>query len=306
MLRISSNEELLINMVHQAPVPVLITDTFRNIVYINSQFTNLTGYSVEDVLGKNPRILSAGKTPPQVYKELWDTVFSGGVWQGDLLNRRKDGEEFWESIAISPIRNKEGAVTHFVGIWQDSTQRKHHLEDVERRSIEFERQAITDDLTGIYNRRFVFSELEREIERAKRYNRPFSGMMIDVDDFKKINDQYGHPIGDRVLRTLAAVLKQSLRKVDVLGRYGGDEFLVVLPETKLEAVKRAARRIQKNLADYEENVIGGLSHFTVSIGLFSSERLGESNPKEIIEKIDEALLKAKQAGKNKIIIESTP
>ena len=295
-------EDLLVQAMDQGPNPVVITDGNGKIVYVNKKFVKFTGYGAEEMLGENPRVLSAGRTPPETYKHLWATILSGQVWQGELCNKRKNGEVFWESISIAPVKDRQGRVTHFVGMWHDSTERKSREEKMTTDLKEFEHQSITDELTGQYNRRHILSELEREIERSKRYGRQLSGMMIDIDNFKMINDRHGHLVGDRVIRTFAAVLRKSIRKVDVLGRYGGDEFLVILPEATLEISRLVAQRIQENLSEYDENVLGALGKLTASIGLFSFENIAKVNQNAFIEKIDRALLLSKQAGKNTITV----
>lgn len=292
---LNSRTNLLLKAVEQAPVPVLITNAQADIEYVNPRFTELTGYTEMELIGKNPRVFASGKTPRQTYEELWKTILSGKVWQGEMCNQRKDGEIYWESIAISPIRDRKNRVTHFVGIWQDTTQRKL-LED------ELQTQSRTDDLTGQYNRRHILVELEKEVERAIRYGRHLSGMMVDIDDFKLINDKYGHLMGDRVLKSVAAVLEHSIRRIDILGRYGGDEFLVILPESALEIARLVAQRIQKNLLEYYQNVVRDLAPLTVSIGLLSFKNVREIDKAIFIEKIDQALLAAKRSGKNTISV----
>lgn len=288
----------LTQAIEQNPLAILITDERGHIIYVNQVFVSLTGYAFEEVAGKNPRMLSAGKTPPEIYQELWKALLAGRGWQGELLNKRKNGQTFWESIAIAPIKNTQGRITHFMGIWNDSTERKQNEERTANHLKEFEHQARTDELTGQFNRRYIFEELEKEVERAKRYGRQLSGMMIDIDDFKMINDRYGHLIGDRVLKTFARVIRKSIRRVDILGRYGGDEFLVILPEASLETAKRVGQRIQQNLSEYEQNVLEGLGKLTASIGLLVFDNLSEATQNAFIEKMDHALLKSKQAGKN--------
>ncbi|HTL47167.1 MAG TPA: diguanylate cyclase [Verrucomicrobiae bacterium] len=295
-------ERFLAEALRQAPVPVLITDVSGKIVYVNATFTRLTGYRYSDLKGKKPSLLSAGKTPAEVYQDMWASIASGGAWQGELLNKRKNGEEYWETISIGTVRGKANRVTHYVGVWQDSTRRKRDLENIKRQSRHLEKQSITDELTGVHNRRFILSEVAKEMDRARRYGRALSGMMIDIDGFKKVNDDCGHVLGDRVLRSFAAILKKSLRKADIVGRYGGDEFLVILPETDLEAGFRTARRVQENFALYNRSVMTELASLTVSIGLFSAGISAEETPEGLIARIDTALLKAKKNGKNQIVV----
>ncbi len=293
---------LLGQAIEQNPLAILITDLSGNVVYVNSRFSTFTGYALEEIAGQNPRILSSGETPPEVYRKLWETILSGQIWQGDLLNKRRNGRFFWESIAIAPIKDSEGKVSHYVGIWNDSTEHKQSEERTAKSLKEFERQSRTDDLTGQYNRRHIFVELEKEVERAKRYTRKLSGMMIDIDDFKLINDRHGHLIGDRVIKAFATVISKSIRKIDILGRYGGDEFLVLLPEATLDTATLVAKRIQKNLEEYHQNVLADIGNLTASIGLIAFDALQDPHRTAFIERIDHALLRSKRAGKNTVTI----
>ncbi len=300
MPEVPGSLDILSQAVEQNPHAILITNLSGNIVYVNRRFRALTGYSFEEIVGKNPRVLSSGKTDPEIYRKLWATVLAGEIWQGELLNRRKNGQFFWESISISPVKDGEGRVTHFVGVWNDSTERKKNEERTAESLKEFERQSITDDLTGQYNRRYILLELEKEVARAKRYGRKLSGMMIDIDDFKAINDRHGHLMGDRVIRAFAGIIRKSIRKIDLSGRYGGDEFLVLLPEATMETAKRVAERIRENLRIYEQNVLSDFGKLTASIGLMSFEDMPEADQTTFIERIDGALIQSKRAGKNTI------
>lgn len=175
--------------------------------------------------------------------------------------------------------------------------------DLERLAVRLKHQSMTDDVTGLYNHRHILVEIEREVERANRYGRILSGMMIDIDDFKKVNDQYGHLSGDLLLREVAQLLEQSIRKVDILGRYGGDEFLVILPESTFEAAKVVAERVQRNFQGHVFSTKEGPLSITVSIGLFSFQDLKKIDRETFIEKADQALLRAKQLGKNTVFAE---
>ena len=294
------NPDLLAAVVEQNPLAILITNLSGNIVYVNRRFSALTGYAFEEIVGKNPRVLSSGKTDPQIYRKLWAAVLAGEIWQGELLNKRKNGQFFWESISITPVKDGEGRVTHFVGVWNDSTERKQNEERTAESLKEFERQSITDDLTGQCNRRYILLELEKEMARAKRYGRKLSGMMIDIDDFKAINDRHGHLMGDRVIRAFAAIIRKSIRKIDLSGRYGGDEFLVLLPEATLDTAKRVAQRIRKNLRIYEQNVMADFGKITASIGLLCFDAVPEADQEAFVERIDRVLMQSKRAGKNAI------
>ncbi len=217
--------------------------------------------------GKTPRILKSSHTPLAVHQNLWATILAGRIWNGEVCNKKKNGEEFWESISIHSIKDANGSITHFVSIWQDITKRSKH-DEIERLEKEtYEKQSRTDDLTGLYNRRHIFVELEREIQRALRYKRSLVGMMLDVDNFKQINDRYGHCIGDRVLCSFARVLEKSVRTIDILGRYGGAEFLLILPETGCNEAGIIAEHFRKNVIDYQTPVLFQFGSFTTSVGL---------------------------------------
>ncbi|MFQ5956862.1 MAG: PAS domain-containing protein, partial [Candidatus Brocadiales bacterium] len=167
--------------VEQSPSMVVITDIKGNIEYVNPKFTQLTGYTFKEAIGKTPRILKSGKTPPEVYKQLWKTITSGGEWRGEFCNKKKNGELYWEDASISPIRSKEGVITHFVAVKEDITERK--LEEAQ-----FKRMAYHDALTELPNRILFSDRLTLEIAHAHRNKEMLAVMYIDLDKFKDIND----------------------------------------------------------------------------------------------------------------------
>lgn len=186
------------------------------------------------------------------------------------------------------------ALGHFIDRF--FTQRAY----LENLNSQLKAQSIMDDLTGRYNHRHIIVEIDKEIERARRYKHTLAGMMIDVDEFKKFNDKHGHLAGDYVLREVANAFDQSIRKIDILGRYGGDEFLIILPESNQEIARIVADRIQKTLAAKEFTFKGKTLKVTVSIGLFFFEKLDDMDVTGFIESIDKALMKAKSLGKNRV------
>lgn len=212
-----------------------------------------------------------------------------------FATKERTGGVYWELISIGPIRDESETITHFIGIWQDITLRKESSEVLEKESR-------TDELTGVYNRRHIMVELEKEIERARRYNRRLCVMMVDIDNLKMINDGYGHVLGDSVIRTFARILETSTRKIDITGRYGGDEFLVIFPETVLKDAFSITKRIQASVNVYGSNVVGDLVPFSASFGLFSYDGSEQCGVTELIQKADQNLLEAKRTGKNKIVV----
>lgn len=164
-----------------------------------------------------------------------------------------------------------------------------------------ERQSMIDEMTGLLNRRQLDLEIEREIERARRYKHPIAGIMIDIDDFKQINDTRGHLMGDVALKKAATAVRDCIRKVDIAGRYGGDEFLVLLPEAIMDGARTVAIRIQEKIRAIRIEVPRPVLTLTASIGLFAFPDCSFLDKKVFIETVDLALLKAKKAGKNRIV-----
>jgi diguanylate cyclase (GGDEF)-like protein len=173
-------------------------------------------------------------------------------------------------------------------------------ESLESANTLLKHQSMTDDLTGIYNRHHILSELDREIERARRYHHGLSGLMIDIDNFKIINDKYGHVAGDFVLREVAHFLTQGLRRIDILGRYGGDEFFVILPEASIETSKIVAERMLKNISEHSFRLKLMNLPVTVSIGITTFGTVDNVDRTVLVEKADTALMAAKKAGKNRV------
>ena len=285
--------------IEQSGNTVVITDAQGAIQYANPRFEHTSGYLLSDVKGENPRFLKSGKQAGGFYRDLWQSITNGKIWHGELHNRRKDGTLYWESATIAPVQDDTGQVTNYIAIKEDITERKQ-LE------ASLERLATTDSLTGALNRRQLVAVADRELDRAHRYNHPTSVIMLDIDHFKKINDQYGHAIGDIAIQRTAQVLRENLRAVDYLGRYGGDEFTIVLPETDLvEAGKFAERiraRVEKQTIHGDEDQVVQLS---ISLGLVCVTSAADdpwASFDEAIQLADKALYSAKAAGRNRVCI----
>lgn len=222
--------------VQQSPVAVIITDVEGNIEYVNPKFSQITGYSFTEVLGKNPRILKSGSMSQQQYQELWQALNEGEEWHGDFHNQRKDGSLFWESASISPVCDADG-VTHFVAVKEDISERKQHEQQLEK-------LATRDELTGLANRTLLFDRLEQAIRAARRDGNRFAVFLLDIDRFKIVNDSLGHDYGDMLLCDVAARLRATMRESDTVSRFGGDEFVILIKEIKsLEDVYQIATKI---------------------------------------------------------------
>lgn len=279
--------------IEQSPSSVVITDTDGIIEYVNPKFCAVTGWSMEEVIGRKPSFLRSGETSIEAYQELWKTIASGHEWRGEFLNRRKDGTEVWQSASISPVRDAEGRVTHYVGIEEDITERKRMEEQLHL-------LATTDALTGMLNRRSFVEAFNREALRGRRYGKQPSLLMLDIDHFKKVNDTWGHAVGDDALRMVAEVCRQALRDVDVLGRFGGEEFTLLLPETEKDAAILAADRLRERIAATAvADGKGGTFTIQVSIGV---ARHAEGETVEtVLNRADEALYEAKRTGRNRVV-----
>lgn len=287
------NDNRLRNMaraVEQSPISVVITDVKGMIEYVNPRFTQVTGYGYDEAIGMTPSIVKSGFTSPQQYRELWETIVSGREWRGELLNRRKNGDLFWEHISISPIRDDTGAIVRFVAVKEDVTMRKEY----EKRLLY---QAHYDDLTKLPNRLLSIDRLTQALARADRNREHVGVAFIDLDNFKKVNDTLGHTYGDDLLRVAARRLVGCIRASDTVGRLGGDEFLIVLPD--LHDPAHALSVADKILEAFQEPflILGHSITTTASVGLTIFPGDGrEANI--LLRNADAAMYRAKDAGRN--------
>ncbi len=288
--------------VEHSPASIIITDRDGKIEYVNPKFIALSGYSPEEVRDQTPRILKSGQTHPEVYAELWQTILAGKEWRGELLNRKKNGELYWESASISAITDLQGSITHFVGVQEDISERRAAEEQIRLLNLELEKLALTDFLTNLYNRRYFMQRGEEEFKRSHRNNRPLALLMLDIDEFKKVNDSYGHEAGDLALQQVAAVTKSSLREIDLLGRMGGEEFAALLPNTSLEEAILSAERVRQIIANTPFVTPGqDLSiSITISVGVATiTDQM--SGVGDLLRNADAALYRAKHNGRNCVV-----
>lgn len=266
-----------------SPASVVITDQDGNIEYVNPKFSELTGYSKEEAIGSNPRILQSGKMDHGFYAEFWRHILSKKEWQGELINKTKDGREYIESARISPIIDNNGVITHFIAIKEDITLKK-------AQEAQIIHAARHDSLTDLPNRKYF-----DELIRAKSDD--FIALLyIDLDGFKQVNDSLGHQFGDLLLKEASLRLKSSIRKSDIVARLGGDEFAIVMSSgVSIEGAKELASKIVKEMArvfvlEGKEVVI------SASIGVSFSQK--EKPVSTLIKEADQAMYQAKEAGKN--------
>jgi len=227
--------------IEQSVSSLVITNAEGITEYVNHRFELTTGYRQEEVIGRKYNVVRSGHTPDSIYQEMWQTITGGDIWEGELLNRKKDGELFWELVSISPVRNKLGEISHFIGIQHDITQRKAMEEQ-----LNF--LAYHDALTGLPNRALLADRFEQLTARSKRQHQQIALMMLDLNRFKLINDSLGHETGDQVLVEIASRLQKLARRSDTVARYGGDEFVLLLPEIDSPTVvTEIAQRISREI-----------------------------------------------------------
>lgn len=288
--------------VEQNPNAIVITDPNGLIEYANPNLVKLTGYSLEDVLGRTPAMFQSGETEKAQYANLWNTIKTGIIWKGELLNRKKTGQTYWVSELIAPVLNESGEAIHFVAMQEDITDRKHaeselrkanarlqvQLEENENLQMQLREEAIHDGLTHLFNRRYMEESLAREISLAQREPHLISVVMMDVDRFKSINDKYGHQAGDFVLQTLAAMLLDNTRKSDIACRYGGDEMLVVMPGATGEAAMARAEEWRAKFSAMEFTLGDGMIRTSLSLGIACFPGHAQ-NPSDLLNASDKAL-----------------
>lgn len=262
------------------------------IVYVNPAFERLMGYRAEEVMGQNPKILQGRDTDDKTRYKLRQAMREGKSIRTQILNYDKFGHELWLDINMVPLFDEQGDLAYYAAIERDLTEHK-------RLQSHLESMANTDSLTGLLNRQAFMHRAEKEFSRARRYARPLSAVMIDVDHFKSINDRYGHAAGDRVLQEVSAICQSSLRGSDTLGRIGGEEFVLLLPDTPQSNAIFVAERMREQLARTPIDLDGIVLSTTASFGVASLCE-ADVNFNSMLERADEAMYHAKHDGRNKV------
>jgi diguanylate cyclase (GGDEF)-like protein/PAS domain S-box-containing protein len=282
--------QLFARVFEQSGEAIIITGPGSEILAVNSTFTRLTGYSQDDALGQNPRILQSGKESCEFYRSMWEILSRENYWQGELWNKRKDGSLYPKWLAISVVRNDQGEVINYIGSFTDISERKQAASRIER-------LAHYDPLTNLPNRYNLLGKLTQALELAKRSVTNLSLLFIDLDHFKNINDSLGHHIGDILLNQVAERLLESVRSADIVARLGGDEFVVVLQQihSGIDAAL-IATKIQQSLSQTFQ-LEGHSLHVTPSIGISVFPYDGE-NVDDLMKNADLAMYHAKGKGRN--------
>jgi diguanylate cyclase (GGDEF)-like protein/PAS domain S-box-containing protein len=284
--------------------PFSIVDRTYRIVRANEAYAQMRGKHVADMIGRRcyevlekRRRICGGC----VVKKTFD---SSDPCAKDKRMTSPDGEDIWVEIFTYPILDDEGAVSHVIEYTRDITGRMKAEEEKRRLIGKLEYLSSTDMLTGLLNRRALMDKLAYEAGRARRYASDLSLILCDIDYFKQINDAYGHAVGDRVLRTIAGILRGSLREADIVGRYGGDEFMLVLPQTSIKGAEEFAERVRAGVEGTDVRIRSGkTARISLSLGVTSVVKSGEDcNISALIRHADKALYTAKKTGRNKVCV----
>ena len=269
---------------------IMITDADATITEVNDTFTQMTGYSPEEVLGENPRMLQSGRHSPEFYAEMWARLLTQDHWSGEVWNRRKNGDVYPEMLTISAVKNAAGLVQHYVSLCTDISTMKEYQEQLEQ-------VAHYDALTNLPNRVLLADRLSHAMAQCQRHEQSLAVAFMDLDGFKAINDNYGHNVGDDLLTVVSQRMKAALREGDTLARIGGDEFIAVMVD--LDDINDSTPILKRLLQAASDPVTIGddVMQVSASIGVTLYPQDG-SDADQLMRHADQAMYGAKQAGKN--------
>jgi diguanylate cyclase (GGDEF)-like protein/PAS domain S-box-containing protein len=270
---------------------VRITDKNGIITYVNEAMLVHTGYTKEELIGRKVGVFKSGFHHKSFYEDLWDTILSGKTFKAVFTNRKKDKKLYYEEETTTPIMDTDDVIQNFVATSQDITERVLIEEKLQK-------LATVDSLTGIYNRYKTNEEIEIEIGRNKRYDENFALAMFDIDHFKKVNDTYGHEVGDYVLQEISNIVTNEIRESDRFGRWGGEEFMLILPKLSKKEALHVSEKLRGKIESHDFKDIGRI---TISIGVTVFE---PSDTKEsLLKRADNALYRAKNEGRNRVVFD---
>ena len=288
--------ELYENVIKNSSEGILISDKDNKIVFVNKAFCDITRYKEEDVIGKYPSILKSGIHTKRFYKDMWDSINSSGKWKGEIWNKHKDDGIYPELLSINTLKNSDGEIENYIAIFTD-------ISEIKKSEAKMRSMAMHDSLTGLPNRTMMSNLISHSIKSAKRQNELLGVMFIDLDNFKNINDNYGHKEGDIVLIETAKRLKGILREEDIVYRFGGDEFIVTIEHIKnSENLAKIAQKINRSIQiPYQTKSYTFYISCSIGIAIYPNDA---STPDELIKNADAAMYQAKNRGKNRYLFYS--
>ena len=270
-----------------------LTEGGPKIAYVNPAFEKLMGYRADEVLGKNPKFLQGPATEDKTRYQIRQAMRQQKSIRTQILNYAKDGTDLWLDINFVPLFDESGALIYYAAIERDLTEHK-------KLQFELEDMARTDSLTRLANRPAFMERANSEFSRARRYSRSLSVIMIDIDHFKSINDQHGHAAGDEVLRQLGQHCSSRLRDSDFLGRIGGEEFVLLLPDTAQDSAYHVAERMREQLSKTSIVLDNGITlGITASFGVAAMNQ-EDADFNAILQRADTAMYEAKHGGRNQV------
>ncbi|CAM3932045.1 sensor domain-containing diguanylate cyclase [Arcobacter cloacae] len=283
------------------------------ITYVNDKFCEVSGYRRDELIGKPHNIVRHPMMSSNVFQELWSTIKNKNPWSGLITNLRKDGRTYVVYSTIIPILDIDGDITEFIAIRNDVTEfeqakeqlstlnkaMKHKVDELYSITQTLEQQASIDVLTGVFNRMKFEEFFDLELQKAKMQRTSLSIILLDIDDFKNINDNFGHHIGDNILRLITKLISENIRSTDTLSRWGGEEFVILLPGTDLERAKFVANNIKKIICEHKFDNIEG--KVTCSFGVATCN--SDDDKESLFKRVDTILYRAKNSGKNVVIAE---
>ena len=280
------------------------------ITYVNDKFCEISGYSKSELIGKPHSVVRHPMMPNSVFKDLWDTIKSKKAWHGVITNMKKDGRKYVVDSTVIPILDVDGDIVEYIAIRHNVTEfeetkeqlttlnmaMKNKVDELYTMTASLEEDATIDSLTGAFNRAKFEKFFDYEIEKAQMRRNVLSMIMLDIDHFKLVNDTYGHHVGDEVLKGMSALIAKNLKRVDIFARWGGEEFVILLPGTTLKGAKSLAEKLRELIEVSDFSVAGKLTA-SFGIGVHGEQE----SKKEFFERVDKNLYEAKKTGRNRVI-----
>ncbi len=275
------------------------TDKEGNFTYLSSALKELSGFSNDELLGKTASLFRHPDTKASIYVEMWNTILAKKTYSNILLNRKKDGSSYWAKIIITPEIDKNEMIIGFSAYIVDVTDNialQERTSELLLVNKKLEELSVIDTLTQIYNRLKLDKVMKEHYKSFNRYKRAFSLIIIDIDNFKNVNDTYGHLVGDETLKSMVNIIKNNIRNTDIFGRWGGEEFMIICQESNSSSAKALGEKIRIAIENYTFDFIGKK---TVSLGIAEIEE--SLSISELIKRSDDALYYAKEHGRNQTV-----